>query len=36
MNFETIREENTTTSLVTSLAIVLTTLAAVIGPLFAA
>ena len=36
MNFRTLREENTTTSLVTSLAIVLTTLAAVIGPLFAA
>lgn len=39
MHFDTIRQapqENTTISIVTSLAIVLTTLAAVIGPLFAA
>jgi hypothetical protein len=36
MNFDTIRQENSTTSLITSLAIVLTTLAAVIGPLLAA
>jgi hypothetical protein len=37
MNFDTIRqEENSTASYITSLAIVLTTLAAVIGPLFAA
>lgn len=36
MNFDTIRQDNTTTSLVTSLAIVLTTLAAVIAPLFIA
>jgi len=36
MNFDTIRQANSTMSLVTSLAIVLTTLVAVIGPLLAA
>jgi hypothetical protein len=36
MNFDTIRQENSTASFITSLAIILTTLAAAIGPLFAA